>query len=313
LSVVEEQLIEIWQTVSGAPSLSVDDNFFEVGGHSLSAVRLHAEIERVFDRKLPLMTVFQASTVRQMAQRLQQESVSQALRSQFWCSQSIGELNALIQQLGSDCSLVYLDAGLFEIAKPARHVRARARRCLAELKAIQPEGPYFLGGFCMGGLIAFEMALQLQAQGEEVASLTLVECRLPALMQQPNLKPKEQLRQFLRQIKQLPSSSSMLFRQAAFKEKVQQEWVYRGQQAVRKYVPSASYSGLVSFYFSHIKDESSSLLSQFGWEKFVSKQAEVHFLAGDHCSFLQAPHVQILAQGLLQNSRTQSSCLTKPL
>lgn len=331
-SPLETQLLQIWQSVSGMQSLSTDDNFFEIGGHSLLAVRLQSAIEQLIGRKLPLFAVFQAPTVKQMAQRLEQEQIKldaaqTQLRSLFWYSQHPTEAAALTQHLGADQPLIYLDTGLLEVLEPAEHIRDRAKLCLAELKRLQPQGPYLLGGFCMGGLVAFETALQLQAQGEEVAFLALAESWLASQMQRQKpkplpelpvirtlyfhsqkligLKPSDRLDYVVNEIKRVPSlidrllaSIKRVFKPESPAQQAQREWMFRGGEAVHSYIPSCAYPGRIYFYFSQITDESKSLIEQSGWEKFVSDQIEVEVFAGDHHSIMREPDVQRLAEAI---------------
>lgn len=321
---LEQQLLDIWQQVTGVESLSIYDNFFEIGGHSLLAVRLHAEIEQQCGRKLPLIAIFQAPTVRQMAQWLQSPTfTTEQKQPLFWCSQHPSEVVALSNHLGTDQPLVYLDAGMLEIFDPANHVRDRATQCLAELKALQPQGPYFLGGFCFGGMVVFEMALQLQAQGEEVALLTLVETWLwsQIQVQQPlqtppslyrrvfrslahhycelsALKPADRLKYLSRQIQRFSSRVAIQLYGETIEQQAKREWVARAHQSVRAYVPARSYSDQICFYFSRVLDDSSTLLAQSGWERFVPGTVDVRFFAGDHFSLIKEMDVQILAEGL---------------
>jgi amino acid adenylation domain-containing protein len=331
-SPLETQLLQIWQTVSGMQLLSTDDNFFEIGGHSLLAVRLQSAIEQLIGRKLPLFTVFQAPTVKQMAQRLEQEQIrldaaQNQLRSLFWYSQHPGEVAALTRHLEADQPLIYLDSGLLEVLEPTEHIRDRAKLCLAEIKRLQPQGPYLLGGFCMGGLVAFETALQLQAQGEEIAFLALAESWLASQMQRPkphplskppvirtlyfhsqklvSLKPSDRLDYIATQINRVPSLGTRLlawikrvFKPESPVQEAQREWMMRGGQAVHSYIPPRAYSGRIYFYFSQVGDESQSLIEQAGWKKFVSEQIEVEVFAGNHHSIMREPDVQGLAKAI---------------
>jgi len=183
---VENALAKIWADVLGVEQVGVEHNFFELGGHSLLAMRLCAQIEKAFGRCIPPTTLLQAPTVEQLAGILGQDGVSAPTSSLvtlqphgsrppfFWVH---GEnSNAFLPRyLGPD-QPVY---GLVQQSRdgtPARYTRLEdiAAYYLSEMRRVRPEGPYFLGGFCVGGTLAFEMAQQLRRQGQEVAVLVLL-------------------------------------------------------------------------------------------------------------------------------------------
>src|SRR5688572_4205546 len=182
----ERQLTVIWQEILDVEEVAPDDNFFELGGHSLLAVRITSEIEKVFGRKVPLSSFFQRPTVRELA-RLLSDNVSLTPWSSLVAIQKRGSKPPFFWVHGeaSDAFLSkYLNAdqplyGLMhqsDDGQPARFtsVEEIAAHYLSEVRGVQPKGPYFLGGYCFGGLVAFEMAQQLRSQNEEVGLLVLV-------------------------------------------------------------------------------------------------------------------------------------------
>jgi thioesterase domain-containing protein/acyl carrier protein len=186
-NLLELQLTEIWQEVLGIKSIGVKDNFFELGGHSLLAVTLFNKIEEKFGKNLPLATLFQAATVEQLARVLSQENESEAWPSlipiqpngskpPLFCVHGILG-NVLIfrefaKHLPPDQPFYALQAqGLDGKEPPFTKVEEMAAYYIKEIRTVQPEGPYFLGGYSFGGLVAFEMAQQLQAQGQKVELL----------------------------------------------------------------------------------------------------------------------------------------------
>ena len=188
---MERQLIKIWEETLNIRPIGVNDNFFELGGHSLLAVRLFAQMEKVFGRRLPVVTLFQAPTVKQLADVLRQEGwpvppsslvaiQPNGSRPPFFCVHGMGggvlDYADLAQQLGSDQPFYGLqDRGLNGNHEPFTRIEDMAAQYIMEIQILQPEGPYYLGGYCYGGTVAFEMARQLQRQGQQVALLAIMD------------------------------------------------------------------------------------------------------------------------------------------
>ncbi len=188
---LETQLVKIWEAVLGIRPLGIAHNFFELGGHSLLAVRLFTEIEQIFDKTLPLTTLFQAPTIKQLANILRQEDWSPSWSSLvmvqaggpkqpfFFVHGAGGNVliyRTLAKHLGTERPFYGLQSqGLDDVTPFYTCIKDMATHYLAELQALQPEGPYFIGGYCLGGTIAYEMAHQLNAQGHKVAALVLLD------------------------------------------------------------------------------------------------------------------------------------------
>jgi phthiocerol/phenolphthiocerol synthesis type-I polyketide synthase E len=160
-----------------------------LGGHSLLAVQIFAEIENTFHIRLPLATLYEAPAVEDIARILSEEVVSRrwaslvaiqpsGSRPPFFCFHGDGG-NVLIyrklsQYLGPDQPFYGLQSQGLEGGSPLlKTIEEMAARYVKEIRGVQPRGPYFLGGYCMGGTIAYEAAQQLQAEGEDVALLAL--------------------------------------------------------------------------------------------------------------------------------------------
>ena len=186
---LEVKLTRIWEQVLRVRRIGTDENFFELGGHSLLAVKLFAEVEKNFGKNLPLATLFQAPTVRQLARVLRDEGWQAAWsslvpinaggeRTPFFCIHAAGgnvlEYHDLARLLGPDQPFYGLQAkGLDGQSAPHTSIKEMAAHYIKEMREIQPAGPYLLGGRSSGGTIAFEMACQLQLMGESVALLAL--------------------------------------------------------------------------------------------------------------------------------------------
>ena len=190
----ERKLAEIWQRLLGIAPIGVHANYFELGGHSLLAVQLFALCEKTFGRTLPLSTLIHAPTVARLASVLRQDEMppssclvplrSHGSRPPFFCmhaeSGNVLFYRQFAQLLGSDQPVYALQAqGLDGTRPPHTTIEAMATHYLDEIRTVQPEGPYFLGGFCLGAAISFEMAQQLHARGEKVALLAAFDASGP--------------------------------------------------------------------------------------------------------------------------------------
>ena len=197
---VEMQLQTLWQQLLLRTDFGVTDNFFELGGHSLLAVRLFALVERVLGRRLPVSTLFQAPTIERLAQLLEREGGQSSwtslvaiepdgARPPLFLVPGIGGnvvcYAALAPLLGKDQPVYGLQSrGLDGRERPFRQLEPMAAHYVNEIRKAQPHGPYYLGGSCFGGAVAWEMAQQLRAAGEEVALLALLETWMPPLPQE---------------------------------------------------------------------------------------------------------------------------------
>jgi amino acid adenylation domain-containing protein len=201
-NLVELQLTQIWSEVLGINEIGVEENFFELGGHSLLAVRLINCIEQKLGKNLPLTSLFQNGTIASLAKLLAQETTqlthsplipiqSQGNKTPFFAVHPIGGnvlcYADLAYYLGTDQPFYGLQAlGLQETEKPVSSIEEMATVYIKEIQTIQASGPYYLGGWSMGGVIAFEMAQQLSSQGQTVALLSLIDSYSPILLNSVN-------------------------------------------------------------------------------------------------------------------------------
>jgi phthiocerol/phenolphthiocerol synthesis type-I polyketide synthase E len=183
------QLAGIWQEVLGVEPISEDQNYFDLGGDSSLAVRMFSRIEEVFQVKLPLVSLYEAPTVKELAQLLRSEGSASGWsplvaiqpsgsRPPFFCMHGAGGTvlmyRDLSRHLGNDQPFYGLQStGLDGNCAPLATIEEMAAVYVEEIRKVHPKGPYFIGGYCMGGTVALEVAQQIREQGETIALLAL--------------------------------------------------------------------------------------------------------------------------------------------
>lgn len=188
---LEQKIEGIWKRLLGVKSVSIKEDFFELGGHSLLAARLFAQIEKELGKNIPLATLFQASTIEKLANILREKGwspqwsplvsiktsgVKPPLFLVHGAEGNVLLYRTLSNYLGDDQPIYGLQSeGLNGNKDFNPRFETMAAQYINEIKTIQPEGPYYLGGYCLGGAIAFEMARQLNAQNQKVGLLVLIE------------------------------------------------------------------------------------------------------------------------------------------
>ncbi len=194
---LELALTRIWEDVLGLERVGVRDGFFALGGHSLLAVRLMARVEQATGARLPLAVLFTAPTVERLAAELRRGGARDdgsplvpirpgGSRAPLFLVHPVGgdvlAYAALARRLDPEQPVYGLRSrGLAAGVEPARTVEEMASDYLRAMREVQPAGPYRLGGWSMGGVVAFEMARRLEAAGERVERLVLVDAQVPAL------------------------------------------------------------------------------------------------------------------------------------
>ncbi|MGB2665894.1 MAG: alpha/beta fold hydrolase [Candidatus Acidiferrum sp.] len=195
------KLTRIWEDLLSVRPIEPDQNYFDLGGDSLLAVQMFGEIDKVFQVKIPVATLFEAPTIAELVQILNREAPSsrwsslvtiqpKGARPPLFCMHGAGG-NVLIyrelsKRLGDDQPFYGLQSqGLDGDCEPPTRIEDMATDYVREICRIQPTGPYYLAGYCLGGTIAYEVAQQLRAAGKTVALLALFDtlnwCKVPPL------------------------------------------------------------------------------------------------------------------------------------
>ena len=197
---VEATLIAWWQELLGVEQVGLDDDFFDLGGHSLIGVRLLAKIKKAYRADLELAVLFEARTVRQLSALIAQTQQPAATTQKTWstlvpiqpngsrtpCSAFTPSAATLFstsswpEHSGPDQPFYAIRSVLINREEQTKTtVEALASIYVSEMRAFFPQGPYFIGGASYGGLVAFEMAKQLHAQGVPPALLVMFDTSVP--------------------------------------------------------------------------------------------------------------------------------------
>ncbi len=328
---LEIALAAIWGQLLGVAQVSVNARFFELGGHSLLAIALMAEMRRVFGLDVPLSTLFADPTIAGLATYLRPALAArhqpanrattpgillpirqQGTRPPFFLvpGGSGGETEfllyaPLIYLLGDEQPVYGLQArGLDGVTPPHHDIASMVADYLQAIRTVQPRGPYFLGGECIGGKIAFALASELQAQGEEVGLLVLLDTVL-ALTPAPKSQrqylfqwARRRLGYHLQQLRQLPPRAQLnhLQKEAAVvwnvfgpkRHATPSERHRRQVQANYRYLassyrPPQRYHGALTLLFSQQLYTGESVAA---WRTLVAGSVDVYPVAGVHQTYL---------------------------
>jgi amino acid adenylation domain-containing protein len=191
-STLHHQLVQIWEELLNVHPIGMRDDFFALGGHSFLATRLMARIEQVCGKKLPLSILFEGATIEHLANALQTEIQIDSTRTPIipirasgtkqpffflhgdWQGKALYCLK-LAEALGEEQPFYILETYKYNDLKALPSLKEVATAHVAAIRAIQPDGPYTLGGWCNGALFAYEMAQQLEAAGQRVEKLVLMD------------------------------------------------------------------------------------------------------------------------------------------
>lgn len=344
---LESQLVSLWEDALGVKPIGVQDNFFDLGGHSLLAVRLWARMESLVGKALPLSLLYRSPTIAQLAQviRHQREGTQweyllevQPGGSGFplFIIPGAGDtglyLRDLAKYLGPDQPLYGFQAQGLDGKKDLHtSVKEMARSYFKELRRLQPEGPYLLGGYSFGGIVAYEIAQRLQDAGQQVALLALFDTPGPAYSSPiPTQRKREPFfgwirrhEKFLRTISwtrrcKYVCSRSVNLLASWFKldPRKARRWLCYVWYVLKLPIPLA----LRSYYMLYVTSEiakaaytirpfsgpitifqakgSSPRQEGLGWQNYALGGLEIRHVAGKHMELIKEPYVQGLAENL---------------
>ena len=330
---LERQLAAIWEDVLDVRPLGVTSNFFDLGGHSLTALRLITKVQSLAGRTLSLTTIFEHPTVEMMARFLSRPEASDdnsplvaiqprgTKRPLFFVHTAGGNViryAALARQLGEEQPFYAFQSRGIKDSDGHTTVEEMAARYIKAMLKTQPDGPYILGGWSMGGVVAFEMARQLRTQGRDVALLVLIDTKIgragdgaklseavllvsfaldlglpPHDLNLAKLNPGELLPYLTDRMGRIQSDLDVEQLRRFFD-------IYKNNvQAAGDYVPHALPVRGVFFKASEDSPEINQEVTD-DWTELLS-EVITHEVPGNHFTMMDEPHVRIVASLLNSN------------
>jgi amino acid adenylation domain-containing protein len=340
----EMQLARIWARVLGIQPIGIRDNFFDLGGHSLLGLRVLKQIEKTFNKKLPMTALYVAPTIEQLAKSLVTEH-SLLLPLQVhgnklpfvWVHGQASDA-LLARYLGKDRPLYGFRHQSHDDGTPARYstVEDIAAHYIDELLTVRPYGPYLLGGYCFGGIVALEMARQLTKWTQEVPILVLVDPDSLNDSQQPLSSPltsnksltegtSRAIRRNLQNLRRLPPRGQLEYVATRLKQKIIDLPLFRKMSKIGKSVVSnfclSFRCPLPKFVRSqYILGVYAQALKRYApqtycgqviifktadvafdveaWRGIAIRGIEMHEVPGSHTEVLREPYVRVWAEKL---------------
>ncbi|MFN8596431.1 MAG: amino acid adenylation domain-containing protein [Anaerolineae bacterium] len=327
----EFHLVRLWEELLDVHPISVTDNFFELGGHSLIAVRLMARIQQQLNRPIPLVQLFQEPTIEHLAHILREGIADAATvvplrpfgkkRPLFMVHPSGGSVHwyyDLARRLGDDQPLYGLQAqGLNGDRDLHTRIDEMAAHYVTAMREVQPNGPYQIGGWSLGVIIAFEIARQLEQQGQAVSLLALLD-QGPIL---PLPKPIDDADYLVNTFGQNISLSIEKLRELNAADQIayvwekarKAKWLYPDvtleqfrlfvtilrthTEAWRNY-EVGSFAGHVTLFRAEKPTEHTPREPDFGWSTYALGGVTIVDVPGDHLGMMHEPHVAALADRL---------------
>ncbi len=357
---IERTLAGFWEELLGVSNVGVEDSFFDLGGHSLIAVRLFAKVKKTFRVDFPISVLFEAPTIRKCAELIAEQtgftgdadeaSVDAGGEAQpqkrfkhlvamhdgdggprqpfFLVAGMFGNvlnLRHLAHLLGSDRPFYGLQAkGLYGGEEPHETIEEAASAYIEEMRKVQPEGPYMVGGFSGGGITAYEIAHQLEALGETVSIVVMLDTPLP------KRRPLSRMDRMLIQLQQA-KAKGILYPLIWAKNRIVWEFVKRRQNEETQSegafhnaeIEAAFYRAIAAYDVrpwggrlmlyrpplvgtwtvsngAMVNSERTYVTHDNDWGLYTP-QIEVFEVPGDHDSMVLEPNVRVLA-GLMREA-----------
>jgi thioesterase domain-containing protein len=335
---VEDRLLTIWKGILNSDAISVTDNFFSIGGHSLASARLLARIQHTFGKKLGLRDVFEAPTIAEMAGLIRREGKSTDMQGilplqpngslpPFFWVRSGPLFLPLSRRLGPERPSFGLQLPNSLVSKLPTTYKFEdiASSFIQVMRAVRPNGPYYLGGLCVNGVVAYEMARQLVAAGESVPLVVMLDSQNPThyFDYSPDGRTSflyQKLRFHLHKLAKVKRAELREYMEERFADLQRRRdlrlWknIYRSgsrlpedelgemdslvHPAALQYEPQP-YQGRVMFFQSSDWPKGEYWTFHRGWTDLVDGCAEVHTIDAGHKAMLHEPTVDAISTPLL--------------
>ncbi|MEM8593466.1 MAG: amino acid adenylation domain-containing protein [Pseudomonadota bacterium] len=334
---LEVQLAQIWQDIMGIEQIGVFDNFFDIGGHSLIAVRLAKRIQDELNIDLPVAALFNAQDIASLASALSKGMVKHECLVPLKVGQNapiflIHPINGLAlgfsqlaQHMQTERPIIGIQAfGLTDDSVPSIRVEEAATRYIDAIKKAQAEGPYLIAGYSLGGVIALEVARQLIQQGDEIQWFTVIDAEANFKWFSRRIKPHKLLYDFFKlmhpesplkysEFERVPTKRQIDHLASYSNDTLSPEFLARALGVLKGFKSmmdnyQAKPLHIDTLYISAESRIKNSLMrtlkwtglrkETLGWEKVITGQLTHISSPGDHESMMQEPYVKQLASVL---------------
>ncbi|MGH9775269.1 MAG: non-ribosomal peptide synthetase [Candidatus Acidiferrales bacterium] len=338
----ENRLAAIWKDTLSLPEIGIEDDFFELGGHSLLVAKLSSRIEKEFGQRLTMAAIFEARTIARQADLLKSARLTRhgieivpikpsGSRQPFFCVSGGPKFLPLAERLGEEQPFLglSLEPELAEYLHAPYSLEEIAGHMVRVIRTEQPRGPYFVGGFCLNGLIAYEIAQQLIGHGEQVGLVALFEAANPVPSQ--GLAKKTLVKDIAGRLerKRLMSHISRILKPGEMdlesylrvrindlrrdlRHLITHTWIdvqlhmLGGRlrklnqivyAAAKLYRPGL-YQGRAAFFRCSQGVSDARGLPDGGWSELIPANFHIYEIPGDHLGILSEPGVDLLAEVL---------------
>jgi thioesterase domain-containing protein len=323
---LELELVRIWEEVLRLHPIGVRDDFFALGGHSLLAVQVTARIESRLGRSLPLAALLRHPTIERLAAHLRDGATAHPRTPLVELAPGTGTPLFLVHPIGGEV-LAYVPLAR-RLGRPVYGLQSTdqaltledmAALYLRHVREVQPQGPYRLGGWSLGGAVAYEMARQLEAQGETVEKVFLIDSYAPGPHWPQDLDDRTLVEMFANDLAQLLGIQGVALPASLGSADEALAWLAtRAEEAgllppghgapelQRRFATFAANHRAMAGYTGGpcaaplvmVRASESSGEADGGWGRLAGREIEVREIEGDHYTLLQEPAVEILAAAL---------------
>ncbi|WP_417446644.1 non-ribosomal peptide synthetase [Kangiella sp.] len=351
---LERQLLELWQEVLNQESISVDDDFYDIGGHSLLAMKLIGKINEAFNLNLNNQFIFSNTTIEAMASAISHSDFGSDDHIVVPLNKGHSEVRplhllhpiggtihcymALNQYLDSNIPVfAYQSPGIKDADEIEVGIEDIASKYVERILINQPEGPFRLGGWCFGGVLAYESASQLKALGHDVEAIHVFDTRAPIVANHPSDGDDATLLSWFARDLAVPHNKTLDIPIEILREiepEDQFEYVLDRAREINILDADTDVDSLLNFFQVYIangmalqmyeekrydldvylyraEDEPEDYGEYLGWDSILSNDFSVVDIPGDHNSIMYKPNVHQIAEHLNQHLMINNARIKK--